>query len=100
MDTPPPNTSNTLQIPNKDNSGKNKNIVIFSIFFILALLLIIYVIFVYECWRSKKYIFEPYTPPAPPPNTFYPMGGVVPSTAAEMAAKAALLDQLDAIAGN
>ena len=50
-------------------------------------LLIIYGIVVGVTYHSNKFIFAPYKPPPAPSNAFYPLGGVVPLTPEQQAAR-------------
>jgi len=34
------------------------------------------VVVMFELYRQQKFIFAPYEPPAPPPNSFKPLGVV------------------------
>ena len=61
---------------------------------ILALALLVYGIFLYEMYLRQGFIFSPYTPPAPPSNTFFPLGGVRQLTAAEQAERRRILSQV------
>ena len=48
----------------------------------VLIIMIIYIIILFECFKNKTFIFETYTPPAPPSNQngFYPLGTVTPMT--------------------
>ena len=50
----------------------------------ILIIMIIYVIFIFEMYRKKEFIFSPYTPPPAPVNAFYPLGSVRPMTQDEI----------------
>lgn len=61
---------------------------------ILILVLIIMIVFalvMFETYKNDTFIFTPYTPPAPPANTFFPLGNVTPMTQEEIAARNAII---------
>lgn len=60
---------------------------IVGILIVVLLLLVGYTVTMYELYKSRKFIFSPYTPPPPPGKTFYPLGGVTKLTADEIAAR-------------
>lgn len=64
-------------------------VIILVVFFIAV---IAYSIFLFECYKQSKFVFAPYKPPNPAPNTFLPMGEITPLTEAEIAHRNAILE--------
>ena len=67
----------------KKMASSTKGISIGILIFVLVII-IVYVIIMFELYRQQKFIFKPYTPPSPPPNSFYPLGSVNPLTQEEI----------------
>ena len=59
------------------NSSKAVSV---GILIVILIAIIIYIIVMFELYKQQKFIFSPYTPPSPPPNSFYPLGSVTPMT--------------------
>ena len=74
-----------------------KGISIGILIFIL-LVIIIYVIVMFELYKRQIAIFSPYTPPSPPPNSFYPLGAVTPMTQDEINERNAIINASVAVA--
>lgn len=58
-------------------SSKSKHICVGILIFILVVI-VIYVLVMFELFKNQAFIFKPYVPPAPPENSFYPLGKVTP----------------------
>lgn len=65
------------------NMVTSTNISVAIIIFLL-IGIIIYAIVLFEMYKTKAHIFADYTPPTPPSNYFYPLGGVRPLTQEEI----------------
>lgn len=63
--------------------SSTKGIAIGILIFILIVMMI-YVIIMFELYKQQKFIFAQYTPPTPPSNHFYPLGNVTPLTQEEI----------------
>jgi len=65
--------------------GSEKNICI-GILISILIIMIIYIIILFECYKSNTFIFSPYTPPNPPTeeNPFKPTGEDRPLNADEL----------------
>lgn len=50
----------------------------------ILVVMIIYVLVIFELYRKQTFIFAPYTPPPAPANAFYPLGSVRPMTQDEI----------------
>jgi len=61
----------------------SKEVAIGILIFILVII-IVYVIVMLELYKKQTFIFTPYVPPNPPPNTFYPLGNTTPMTREEI----------------
>ena len=53
--------------------------------------MIVYAIVMFEIYKNQTFIFTPYQQPAPPPNTFRPLGNVTPLTQEEINQRNALI---------
>jgi hypothetical protein len=60
-------------------ANKNKEICIGILIFTL-IIIIIYIIVIFECYKNKTFVFGNYTAPAPPASEspFYPTGEIIP----------------------
>jgi len=57
----------------------------------ILIILIIYIIVMFELYKQKAFIFATYAPPAPPANSFHPLGTVTPMTQDEINERNALI---------
>jgi hypothetical protein len=57
--------------------------------------MIIYMIALFEFYKTKTFIFAKYTPPKPPPdqNAFYPLGKITPLTPEEIETRNEIIKQ-------
>lgn len=62
-----------------------------TILIVVLVIMIVYALIMFETYKNDTFIFTPYTPPAPPPNTFFPLGNVTPMTQEEIAARNAII---------
>jgi len=55
----------------------------------MLIIMMIYIIILFECYKNNTFIFTPYTPPKPPPeeNPFNPTGAIRDLNEAEIAKK-------------
>lgn len=64
-----------------------------AIIVITILAIIAFGVFLYISYRQQKWVFAKYVPPPTPANAFHPLGGVVPLTPDEQAARKAAYTQ-------
>lgn len=57
----------------------------------VLVIMIIYVIVMFEFYKNQTFIFTPYVPPTPPPNYFYPLGSVTPLTQEQIEQRNAII---------
>ncbi len=57
----------------------------------LIVIMIIYVIILFELYKQQEFIFAPYSPPVPPSNYFYPLGEITPLTQEEIEHRNAII---------
>ena len=62
-----------------------------GILIFVLLVIIIYVIVMFELYKNKAFIFSPFTPSPPPANSFYPLGSVTPMTQEEIDQRNAII---------
>ena len=60
-----------------------------GILIVMGIIAIIYFIVLFECYKSKTFIYADYTPPPPPADqhAFYPLGLITPLDPEEIAAR-------------
>lgn len=58
----------------------------------LFLIIIIYLIVLFELYKGRKFIFSPYTVATFPPDTFFPLGVITQMTAEEIAIRNAIIN--------
>ena len=76
----------TLEEPKKKDSSKTIKHVSIGILVTLLILMVIYIILMFEWFKNKKFVFAPYVVPAPPDgsNPFYPTGEIQDLTPEEI----------------
>lgn len=57
----------------------------------LLVIMIIYMIVIFEFYKNQTFIFAPYVPPTPPTNYFYPLGSVTPLTQEQIEQRNAII---------
>lgn len=57
----------------------------------ILVIIIVYVIVMFELYKKQTFIFTPYIPPSPPPNSFYPLGSTTPMTSEEIDQRNAII---------
>ena len=72
---------NNITETTKSRDGKLISIGIIIFIFIL---MIIYIIVMFELYKRDLFIFAPYTPPTPKTKHFYPLGSVTKMTQEEI----------------
>jgi hypothetical protein len=55
-----------------------------GILIFIFIIMIVYVIVMFECARKQSFIFKKYVPKTPPGSSFHPLGGVRPLTQEEI----------------
>ena len=50
----------------------------------MVIVVIIYALVLFECYKSKTFLFAPYAQPTPPGSYFYPLGSVTQLTQEEI----------------
>lgn len=74
-----------------DNSSHGERTLILVIVGIFFLSMIVFIIYLFECYKKQTFLFKSYVAPGPPTNGFEPLGVITSLTPDQQAARKAAL---------
>lgn len=89
--TTTPTTTPTNKSLAADNESKGSRDAIIGLFIFVFVVLVGVGIYLFEAYKSRTFIFAPYSPPPAPAGTFYPLRPIIPLDAEQIAARQLLI---------